>query len=245
MGNRETSFLGAITLRILHDLPQDDAGWLIRALAEWILDDKLPDDADIPTSCLGAWIAIREESKAIHETWKIKAEAGRKGGLAKSSRRKQALAKPSKTKQTCSKPKQTEAEAYETKHLVRARSTDSGSTVDRKEDINRSPLSAVPQSRVQAREDADRIKETSFDTWAKMQDDPVSVALDVTKEPASKRGVYGKRLRVLGRERFIETVCAFRAEVEAGEVVRNRGAALTKRLNDAIEAMQAVGGLAR
>ena len=244
MGNRETSFLGAITLRILHDLPQDDAGWLIRALAEWILDDKLPEEADVPPECLGAWIAIREESKAIHETWKIKAEAGRKGGLAKSSRRKQALAKPSKTKQTCSKTKQTEADAYETKHLARARSTDNGSTVDRKEDLNRSPLSAVPPLRAQASDDADRIKATSYDAWAKMQEDPVDVALDATGEGPEKRRVYGARLRKLGRDRFLETVCAFRAEVAAGEPVRNAGAALTKRLNDAADAKAAMEAIA-
>ena len=64
-------------------------------------------------------------------------------------------------------------------------------------------------------------------------------ALDVTGEPPAKRRVYGARLKLLGRDRFLETVCTFRAEVEAGETVRNLGAALTKRLNDAIEAKEA------
>lgn len=89
---------------------------------------------------------------------------------------------------------------------------------------------------------ADGLKEANYTAWAAMQLDPVDVALDVTGEPDAKRRVYGARLKALGRDRFVETCCTFRAEVEAGETVRNLGAALTKRLNDAIEAKEACAG---
>lgn len=89
---------------------------------------------------------------------------------------------------------------------------------------------------------ADGVKERNYEAWAAMQNDPVDIALDITGEPGAKRRVYGARLKALGRARFVETCCTFRAEVESGETVRNLGAALTKRLNDAIEAKEACAG---
>lgn len=102
-------------------------------------------------------------------------------------------------------------------------------------DGRRSAVEASPLS-------ADELKDANYQAWAAMQLDPVDVALDVTGEPDAKRRVYGARLKALGRDRFVETCCTFRAEVEAGETVRNLGAALTKRLNDAIEAKEACAG---
>ena len=72
----------------------------------------------------------------------------------------------------------------------------------------------------------------------------MDVALEVTGEPPAKRRVYGARLKLLGRDRFLDTVCTFRAEVAAGESVRNLGAALTQRLNEAVEAKDAIGRIA-
>lgn len=89
---------------------------------------------------------------------------------------------------------------------------------------------------------ADGVKERNYEAWAAMQTDPVDIALDITGEPPQKRRVYGARLKALGRDRFVETCCTFRAEVEAGETVRNLGAALTKRLNDAILAKEVCAG---
>lgn len=88
----------------------------------------------------------------------------------------------------------------------------------------------------------DDLKEKSYDAWASLQTDPVDIALDITGEPTQKRRVYGARLKALGRDRFVETCCTFRAEVAAGESVRNLGAALTKRLNDAILAKEVCAG---
>lgn len=88
----------------------------------------------------------------------------------------------------------------------------------------------------------DGMKAANYSAWAAMQKDPVDVALDATGEPPAKRRVYGARLKLLGRDRFLDTVCTFRAEVAAGESVRNLGAALTQRLNEAITAKEVCAG---
>jgi hypothetical protein len=244
MGNRETSFLGAITLRLMRDLPAAQAGWLVHALAVWIMDGELPDDADVPPECLGAWIAIREESIAICETRKARADAGRVGG----SKPKQTEAKPSKPKQTEAEAKQTEARARAGLELELEKELEYTDGVplarapEREEDEPADNGTAVETSPSSNDNGDERIKETSFEAWARLQPDPVAVALDVTGESREKKGVYGKRLRKLGRDRFLDVVCGFRAQVAAGETVRNPGAALTAQLNEAVTAMEACAG---
>lgn len=237
--NLETAFLGAITLRLLHDLPLDVAGWLIHALAVWIVDGEQPDEADIPTEALGAWIAIREESITIHEARKersaVRSEAGKLGNVKRWNR----------------KTSQDIADGHTESQVIASRAPAKTKTKTETEIYTDGTADAVPsgpaagglRSAVEASPlTADGLKEANYTAWAAMQLDPVDVALDVTGEPATKRRVYGARLKALGRDRFVETCCTFRAEVEAGETVRNLGAALTKRLNDAIEAKEACAG---
>ena len=100
----ETAFLGGITMKILAEMPQADAGWLIQALLAWILEDKLPDDDDIPESCFGAWIAIREESIAIDDQRKARSEAGRVAGTASANERKRTATNGNEAQQTATKP---------------------------------------------------------------------------------------------------------------------------------------------
>ena len=79
---------------------------------------------------------------------------------------------------------------------------------------------------------------SDFGTWARMQNDPVDVALKVSREGEESRRVYGWTLKecreAWGREegarRFVEVCVDFNAECEAGEEPRNRGAALVARL---------------
>jgi hypothetical protein len=234
MGNRETSFLGAITLRLMRDLPAAQAGWLVHALAVWIMDGELPDDADVPPECLGAWIAIREESIAIAETRKARAEAGRVGG----SKPKQTEAKPSKPKQTEARAR-TGLELELEKELEYTDGVPLARAHEREEDEPADNGTAVETSPSSNDNGDERIKETSFEAWARLQPDPVAVALDVTGEGQAKKGIYGKRLRKLGKDRFLDVVCGFRAQVAAGETVRNPGAALTAQLNEAVTAMEA------
>lgn len=79
---------------------------------------------------------------------------------------------------------------------------------------------------------------SDFGAWARMQEDPVNVALAVSRESEKVRKVYGWTLKecreAWGREegtrRFVEECVDFNAECEAGEEPRNRGAALVARL---------------
>lgn len=76
---QQTAFLGEQTVRILLAVPQKQAGWLIHALCDWIENDREPDPAKIPPACIGAWVAIRDESIRIHESRKQLAAAGKEG----------------------------------------------------------------------------------------------------------------------------------------------------------------------
>ena len=79
---------------------------------------------------------------------------------------------------------------------------------------------------------------SDFGTWARMQGDPVEVALKASREGAASRRVYGRALqncreawgREEGARRFVDVCIDFNAECEAGEEPRNRGAALVARL---------------
>lgn len=77
-----------------------------------------------------------------------------------------------------------------------------------------------------------------FPKWAYLQKDPVEVALCAADESRSKAGIYGSLLKKFrdrwgdaeGCKRFREECITFKAELDAGEGVNNRGAALVKRL---------------
>lgn len=80
-----------------------------------------------------------------------------------------------------------------------------------------------------------------------MQNDPVEVALAAAEESGERsRRCYGYLLKQFradkGREEgarlFVEECAAFVAEVAAGEVVRNKGAALNKRLGALISRLE-------
>lgn len=232
---QKVAFLGEQTVRILLGVPQKQAGWLIHALCDWIENDREPEN--VPAPCIGAWIAIHDESVRVHDSRRQQTEAGAKGA-EKTNGERTAKGRRMSGERTANDGERT-AKGRQDKDISASADI---STVERKEDENRCPL-PLPAAHERTREeDADRIKATNYTAWAAMQLDPVDVALDVTGEPDAKRRVYGARLKALGRDRFVETCCTFRAEVEAGEAVRNLGAALTKRLNDAIEAMEACAG---
>lgn len=89
---------------------------------------------------------------------------------------------------------------------------------------------------------------SDFGAWARMQNDPVEVALAAAEESGEMpRRCYGYLLKQFraykGREEgarlFVEECAAFVAEVAAGEVVRNKGAALVSRLRQVEESLAA------
>ena len=88
-----------------------------------------------------------------------------------------------------------------------------------------------------------RIKAVSWRVWADRLRDPVDAALDTTGETSiAARKTYGKRLKELGKARFLDTVERFASSL-AEEPVRNRGAALTKQLGEAVQARRAMEAL--
>lgn len=89
---------------------------------------------------------------------------------------------------------------------------------------------------------------SDFGAWARMQKDPVEVALAAAEESGDRpRNCYGSLLKKFradkGREEgarlFVEECANFVAEVAAGEEVRNKGAALVARLRNIEESLAA------
>ena len=232
----ETAFLGGITMKILAEMPQADAGWLIQALLAWILEDKLPDDDDIPESCFGAWIAIREESIAIDDQRKARSEAGRVAGTASANERKRTATNGNEAQQTATKPGKVQR-----KSTSRAPANE-----DEDEDIDNnkkesSPKSKIPKAASRPSTSGDssivetsisekEIKAQSWITWARLCKDPVTAALDVSKEGDEKRPVYGAYLKKLGKAAFLAACDQFRAEAAADGSADNPGAALVALL---------------
>lgn len=237
MNQLETAFLGAITLKLLHDLPVNQAGWIIHALAVWILDGKQPEE--VPPSLVGSWIAVREESINIHNARKERSAA--RSDAAKARWNANGCKAMQDDASGCNEM-QTDASRAPAKTKTKTEDIYTDGTADAVPSGAGDLRSAVKTPPLSCDDD---LKEKSYDAWASLQADPVDVALDITGEPTAKRRVYGARLKLLGRDRFVETCCTFRAEVAAGEPVRNLGAALTKRLNDAITAKDEVGRMAR
>ena len=240
MSQMETAYLGAITLKLLHDLPVAQAGWLIHALAIWIVDGVEPEIGKVPAKYLGSWLAVREESINIHNARKSRSDTRRNAALARWNANE---CKPMQDDAEECNAMQTDASRAPAKTKTKTKiytdvSADADTSV-RACDLR----SAVSTDLLSSADSADEhLKETSYEVWARSQKDPVDVALDATGEPPAKRRVYGARLKLLGRDRFLDTVCTFRAEVAAGESVRNLGAALTQRLNEAITAKEVCAG---
>jgi hypothetical protein len=74
---QELVFLGALTVKILRGVSPEVSGWLVRALLDWTEDGNLPET--IPPECLGAWIAIRDESERVCDARRQFVDAGRAG----------------------------------------------------------------------------------------------------------------------------------------------------------------------
>ena len=71
---------------------------------------------------------------------------------------------------------------------------------------------------------------SDFGAWARQQSDPVAVAIAAAGEGDSARRTFGALLKDIDRRDFIDECVTFVAELDAGETVKNRGAALVARL---------------
>lgn len=232
---QKTAFLGEQTVRILLGVPTKQAGWLIHAICDWIENDREPQDGEIPAPCIGAWIAIRDESVRIHDALKTARENGFKGGRP-----------PKKPNETETKPNGNQTETQknqdkdEDKDILRTEeSADSGARVREEPataDGDQRTAVDIP-SRVSSAAKAPSFSgdPDRWEVWARTVHDPVDAALSATGEGANKRPVYGKLLRNLGdKDLFREAVILFAAERRAGDPMQNPAAVLVKKLKQEI-----------
>lgn len=227
---QKTAFLGEQTVRILLGVPLSQAGWLIHALCDWIENHREPTRDETPDDCIGSWIAIRDESVRIHESRKQQTEAGRSGGKANPKRT--ASEPEANPQRTANEPATNGNQEEEMKTKKENISSDV-----RCPDVARERASRPSSIGVGHRSSVDssiRIPSPSenFVVWAKLQEDPVDVAMCATGETDKRaRRTYGAQLKRLGRERFVELVCDFHSTL-AEEPPRNKGATLTAFLRD-------------
>lgn len=214
----DTAFIGHYSLAVLDEAKPKDAGWLVKALAAWILRDELPDESKIPSSVKPLWRIIRDESETIHAARQTDINNGKKGGRP-----------PKKPQETQNNPNVENGNPIETKMEMESKNIlpdDRRRARARESDIGVGHRSSVDSSI--------RIPSPSEDfvVWAKLQEDPVDVAMCATGETDKRaRRTYGAQLKRLGRERFVDLVCDFHSTL-AEEPPRNRGATLTAFLRD-------------
>ena len=213
---QKTAFLGEQTVRILLGVPLSQAGWLIHALCDWIENDREPTRDETPDDCVGAWIAIHDESVRIHESRKQQADAGQAGG-----KRTQANAKRTESEREANGNQEKEGDEDEDKEpILRTESEVAGK-----------PASASASASVFT--DLD-----SFDWFTLPERALVDRALALIGEEGNARmaGRLRKARRILGLPAFREVLATFDSELRAGEVPANKGATLNARLS-AREAM--------
>lgn len=214
---QKTAFLGEQTVRILLGVPLMQAGWLIHALCDWIENDREPTREETPDDCIGAWIAIHDESVRIHESRKQQADAGQAGG-----KRTQANAKRTASEREANGNQEEEEEKEEEREILRNES-----------EVTRARAGKPASDSVSDSEDIDffSIRDASL----------VPAALFLVREVgnARMRGRLAKALRLLGAAEFRELLATFAAEIRAGEVPANPGATLNARLS-AAEACQSL-----
>lgn len=91
----ETAFLGVYTLAMLDTAGVEVSGWIIKALAAWILRGTLPAQDEVPPECAPLWAVVVEESRRIHEARKEREESGRRGGKQRASNAQATVKLPS------------------------------------------------------------------------------------------------------------------------------------------------------
>lgn len=217
---QKTAFLGEQTVRILLGVPLSQAGWLIHALCDWIENDREPTRDETPDDCVGAWIAIHDESVRIHESRKQQADAGR-AGADKTNGERAANARRTNGERAANARQEIEGDEDEDREpILRTESEVAGK-----------PASASASASVFT--DLD-----SFDWFTLPERALVERALALIGEEGNARmaGRLRKARRILGLPAFREVLATFDSELRAGEVPANKGATLNARLS-AREAM--------
>lgn len=217
---QKTAFLGEQTVRILLGVPLSQAGWLIHALCDWIENDREPTRDETPDDCVGAWIAIHDESVRIHESRKQQADAGR-AGADKTNGERAANARRTNGERAANARQEIEGDEDEDREpILRTES-----------EVEGKPASVSASASVFT--DLD-----SLDWFTLPERALVDRALALIGEEGNARmaGRLRKARRILGLPAFRELLATFDAELRAGEVPANKGATLNARLS-AREAM--------
>jgi len=237
-----TAYLGQQTVRILLGVPERQAGWLIHALCDWIENDREP--AKIPPQCVGAWIAIRDESVRIHDILDEARENGKKGGRPRGKTQRKPIGNPSETER---KPNVSLTVSERNQDKDTSVSVSVYPEVKPKE---RSDSPAPVRTRAPAREavaglPASDSASDSVSVFTKIfAEDParaiamtpdehlVAAAMRIIGETtnARMRGRVAKFKRLCGADELRDILTAFAAEIAAGEVPANAGATFNARL---------------
>ena len=212
---QKTAFLGEQTVRILLGVPLSQAGWLIHALCDWIENDREPTREETPDDCVGAWIAIHDESVRIHESRKQQADAGR-AGADKTNGERAANARRTNGERAANGRQEIEGDEEKEKEPILRTETE----------VAGKPASVSDSASVFT--DLD-----SFDFFTLNDRDLVARALEMVGESGNARmaGRLRKAKRLLGLPAFREVLATFDAELRAGEVPANKGATLNARLS--------------
>jgi len=229
---------------VLPAISDEEAGWLFRALVA--LNSGQDPPGKMPPSLSVAWLGIRKKQQelvdAYERTCEARRQAGRAGGIAKSSKRKQMLANASKGWQSlanCGKEKEKEKadEPLPSKRVKKPMSDDPMSRAPASAPASVEPDTPPVPSAIGPSEHRSSvfINPSSFG-------DPVDYALAVTEEPVTiyARRCYGAYLRDLGKGDFVDAVERFAAEVRAGEVPHSLPAALNARLKAALSIRRSI-----
>ena len=212
---QKTAFLGEQTVRILLGVPLSQAGWLIHALCDWIENDREPTRDETPDDCVGAWIAIHDESVRIHESRKVLRDNGLLGGRP--------------PKGTKGEPKGNQSE---TKVEPNGNQDIEGDEDEEKEKVYSEPN---PKARATSVSDSASVFTDldSFDWFTLPERALVERALALIGEEGNARmaGRLRKARRILGLPAFRELLATFDSELRAGEVPANKGATLNARLS--------------
>lgn len=211
---QKTAFLGEQTVRILLGVPLSQAGWLIHALCDWIENDREPTSEETPDDCVGAWIAIHDESVRIHESRKVLRDNGLLGGRPPKETKGEPKGNQSETKAEPNGNQDIEGDEEKEGDIIRNESEEKRAT-------------SVSAS-ASVFTDLD-----SFDWYTLPERALVERALALIGEEGNARmaGRLRKARRILGLPAFREVLATFDSELRAGEVPANKGATLNARLS--------------
>ena len=201
------------------ELPTDEArGRVVSAIVEGLQTGQTPKVADIAERLIAANLVLDAEINA--RKWASKSHPGKAGAPKGNPNAKK---KPGNNRETIEEQSENNREtigAGEEENEESEGKTKENKTEEEEQSSDSGPSVFISSS----------IGSSDFGAWAARQTDPVAVAVAATGEGDRARRVYGALLKGVDKRDFIDECVTFVAELDAGEKVRNKGAALVARL---------------